>query len=98
MMCDFGAYNTDACGYDGGDCIEINARYGKCTLEYPNWAGNTICWDNWYVNYTVDDPSSVGNGWCNGGKYMSPECGYAPKSHAMLPMCSGCGILQSGYF
>merc|ERR1719491_1290673 len=75
-MCDFGAYNKDSCGYDGGDCIELNAQHGNCTLEFPNWAGDTICWDNLYANCILDYPSLVGNGECNGGKYMSPECGY----------------------
>ena len=75
-MCDFGAYNKDTCGYDGGDFNELNSQYGNCTLEFPNWAGDKICWDNLYANCTVYYPSSVGNVWCDGGTYMSPECGY----------------------
>lgn len=43
-----GMYNTKDCGYDGGDCDEINEQFGDdfdgegCVVETPAWLGDGI--------------------------------------------------------
>jgi hypothetical protein len=41
--CDGGAYNTDDCGFDGGDCEEFNAKYPNCNVNSPVIIGNGSC-------------------------------------------------------
>jgi len=45
-ICDGGDYNTAACGYDGGDCDELNEFFKlhpDCDVEYPHWVGDGDC-------------------------------------------------------
>ena len=44
--CDGGEYNTEECGWDGGDCIEHNSlkqKYPDCHVYHPSWIGNGHC-------------------------------------------------------
>jgi len=36
-------YNTKACGYDGGDCLEFNNKYPGCKASNPSLIGNGRC-------------------------------------------------------
>lgn len=47
--CGGGAYNTEECGFDGGDCIEFNSKNPNCTVEIPSWIGDDYC-DNGVYN------------------------------------------------
>lgn len=50
----WGGYNTEECGWDGGDCL---------VPDYPDCRG-------------LDQPSKIGDGYCDGGKYNTAECGW----------------------
>jgi hypothetical protein len=41
--CNGGVYNTEECGFDGGDCEEFNTLYPNCTVDNPGWIGNEYC-------------------------------------------------------
>ena len=62
--CDGEPYNTEECGWDGGDCVHCNATYfgPNCTLHYPN------CF--------VPVPDFIGDGVCDGEPYNTTECGW----------------------
>ena len=36
-------YNTQECGYDGGDCQNYNEKYPDCDVEFPSLLGNGYC-------------------------------------------------------
>ena len=48
-ICHSGAYNTEECGWDGGDCINFNTNYPNCTIDKPFWIGNGYC-SGWEYN------------------------------------------------
>ena len=42
-VCDGGEYNTKACGWDRGDCFDINTNYPNCKVENPSYIGDGSC-------------------------------------------------------
>ncbi|GFH56522.1 hypothetical protein CTEN210_12998 [Chaetoceros tenuissimus] len=44
--CEGGAYNTEECSFDGGDCLEFNTKYPDCKVDYPIYIGDGLCFDN----------------------------------------------------
>ena len=48
-QCHGGTYNTEECGWDGGDCIEFNTNYPNCTVDSPYFIGNGYC-GGWEYN------------------------------------------------
>ena len=90
--CDGGQYDTEQCGWDGGDCIVQG--YAECQVANPNKIGDGNCdggqynteqcgWDgedciipDW-PSCHVNNPAGLGNGQCNeGSKANSIECGF----------------------
>ena len=62
--CDGLPYNTEECGWDGGDCAPCDDGYfgPNCTLYYPNCS--------------VPIPQYIGDGVCDGCLYNTTECGW----------------------
>ena len=89
-MCDGGDYNTEECGFDGGDCDACNTRVdnilsvgdGKCdggaynTEECGFDGGDCEDFNSDYPDCDVDYPYWIGSGVCSGPKYNTTECGY----------------------
>jgi len=48
--CDGGKYNTEECGWDGGDCLEFNRRYPNCNVDSPDWINDNMCDGSQYNN------------------------------------------------
>jgi len=63
-ICNGGVYMTDACSYDGGDCVAFNLNYPDCPIEELA--------ESVHVNKFV----IIGDGVCDSGVYMTEECGY----------------------
>ena len=42
-LCDGGLYNTEECGWDGGDCVDFNDKYPDCKVDHPSWIGSGFC-------------------------------------------------------
>ena len=80
-----GVYNTEECGWDGGDCDEENAILWK---SYPE------------CNRGVD-PETVGDGDCDGGEHNTAECGWdggdCEEINRKYPNCEGRDSLNDGY-
>ena len=36
-------YNTEACEWDGGDCVEFNEAYPGCTVDVADAIGDGFC-------------------------------------------------------
>jgi len=41
--CDGSEYNTEGCGWDGGDCAEFNGEWPGCIVESPDFVGDGEC-------------------------------------------------------
>jgi hypothetical protein len=64
-VCNAWPFNTEECGWDGGDCIRCNndGYFGPyCNLDYPNCS--------------VPDQAWIGDDYCNGEPYNTEECGW----------------------
>ncbi|GFH52428.1 hypothetical protein CTEN210_08904 [Chaetoceros tenuissimus] len=89
--CDGGEYNTEVCGWDGGDCEVVG--YPDCHVEDPSWIGDGGCdggeyntvecgWDGGdcevegYPDCHVDNSTWIGDGGCDAGKYNTEDCGW----------------------
>lgn len=72
--CDGGSYNTDSCGYDGGDCCATSCQPG----DYACGSNGFDCIDPEEVG--VCDPpraSWVGDGYCDRSPdYNNAQCGW----------------------
>jgi hypothetical protein len=83
-------YNTEACGYDGGDCCANTCQDGpyECGVEAPFDCQDPSQpttppsptqppLDVIYPNCIVEIPEWVGDGWCDSdGDYNTEACGY----------------------
>jgi LNR domain len=63
-ICEGQPFNTEECGWDGGDCIRCNDGYfgPYCDLDYPNCS--------------IPDPAWIGDSGCDGLPYNVEECGW----------------------
>ena len=69
-FCNVGDYNTEVCGWDGGDCIEFNEKYPNCKVDSPSNIG-----DGWYCNggdYNTEECGWDGGDCTEFNKY--PNC------------------------
>ena len=80
-------YDTKECGYDGGDCPELNYIYPECAVVEPSLIGNNIC-DEKKINehnitergydggdcWSMEDKGKFGNRFCDGGTYSTSSC------------------------
>ena len=41
--CEGGEYNTEECGFDGGDCIDFNEKYPNCKVDDPYRIADEYC-------------------------------------------------------
>lgn len=65
-----GSYNSEVCGFDGGDCKQFNSEYPNCTkIEHPFLMYNDVCDEDWY------DTQDCGwdNGACGTNGQMASE-------------------------
>ena len=69
--CDSGDYYTPECYYDEGDCHGFQMKYPGCTL-----GRECDAFRQKYPNCNVTNPENIGDGFCDGGQYYTPECGY----------------------
>ena len=62
-VCDGGPYDTEECGYDGGNCPCVDGSFGpNCDLYYP------FCY--------APTPEWIGDGLCDGGPWDTEDCGW----------------------
>ena len=48
--------NTEKCGWDGGDCLEFNAKYPDCDVGYPYLIGDGNCdSSDWSGSYNSEE-------------------------------------------
>ena len=41
--CDGGPYDTEECGWDGGDCTHFRLQFPQCEISAPYLIGNNQC-------------------------------------------------------
>jgi len=46
-LCNGGEFNTEECGFDGGNCDAFNFEYPNCFVDYPERIGDGGC-DDYY--------------------------------------------------
>ena len=66
--CDnYGLYNTNACGFDSGDCAAFNLKYPNCKAMHPSRIGDNNCDDSTYYRsecgWDENDCSTVVSIW-----------------------------------
>jgi len=90
--CETGIYNTEACGFDNGDCVSSNEliqmKYPNCNVENIGWVGDGNCNGGDYASdecendggdctgCIVDNIDLVGDGNCDGSSYNNKVCGF----------------------
>merc|ERR1712087_309082 len=52
-FCKSSVYQTEECGWDGGDCVELNEKYPDCNVENPLWIGDGYCHGR--LNYNTEE-------------------------------------------
>ncbi|GFH44530.1 hypothetical protein CTEN210_01004 [Chaetoceros tenuissimus] len=62
--CQGGPYNTEECGFDGGDCLEFNQKYPNCTLYELPFPFGGVLGDGWCVNWYNTEECGWENGDC----------------------------------
>ena len=69
-FCDGYEFNTEECGWDGGDCDAFNSNTPNCTVPYPYLVGNGYCdgydYDTLECNYDGGD--------CDEFNALYPDC------------------------
>jgi hypothetical protein len=79
--CDGGYYASEACGFDGGDCLKVGEpclKDEECASGFCN-ANTKVCYLGVLEKYpdcVVEYPKKIGDGVCNGGDYATEVCGY----------------------
>jgi len=92
FVCNGGSYNTEECGFDGGDCLDLNnqlkEKYNNCVVQNPWWVGDGFCHGGAYntedCSYDGGDcdscsvliKSNIGDGICDDSSYNSKSCGF----------------------
>jgi hypothetical protein len=98
-----GNYNTEACGFDGGDCCESTCqgnfcgRFGyECNTALPT-VKPTVAPS---FNCDVADTTWLGDGWCDkdlwGGDYNTEACGF-DGGDCCASTCQGQDCGRFGY-
>ena len=67
-------YNTEACGYDGGDCVAFNNNYPNCTAELIWMIGGGKCHN--YDPYNTEAYGYDGGDCVAFNKYPNCTAGY----------------------
>lgn len=98
--CNGGVYNTEDCGWDGGDCVEHNANYPFCNFTTVANIGNGLCdKENLNVQECGFDGgdcnefnSKYGASGCDVGDQMykvgNGYCDYSPFQNFNDPECN----------
>ena len=68
-LCEGGEYDTEECGWDGGDCVIHRQRFPNCTATQPYLIGNGQC--NWHLDSAECDWDG---GDCEDFKALYPGC------------------------
>jgi hypothetical protein len=82
-------YNTEQCGWDGGDCIEFNEKYPNCKVDSPSFIGDGFCYGG---DYNTEECGWEG-GDCESFNEKYPNCKvYLPS------LLIGDGFCDGDYF
>ena len=68
--CNRGSYNSEACGWDGGDCDDFQKKYPGCNVKNPMRVGDGKCDGG---DYNIEECAWDG-GDCDEFKLMYPDC------------------------
>lgn len=88
-FCDGQDYNTEECGWDGGDCIDFNKNYPDCKAKYPFRMGDGYC-TSWGRHNTAE--CGFDDGDCIVPGY--PDCRVKEPGHVGNGQC-GASIYAS---
>jgi len=78
--CDGVPYDSEECGWDGGDCKQINdpcSGHFECRSSFCSPRSSTcVEFEEEYPGCDVEIQYWVGDGKCDGSPYASEECGW----------------------